>query len=158
MLVLEEKIKGGNKDAFVKKVIEISKFKNVHVVLGGWRRQFVIKKLIENKIPYSYFELPEVEIVNKMYNALDLYIISSRCEGGPQSLFECAYLKIPLLTTHSGQHNLIDNSCKYKLDQVLDVKIVEKSAHAVSLNRKNIDHLLDVNHIKVYDSYLKGLK
>ena len=145
-------------DIFVEKVCEISKFKDVHVVLGGWRRQFVINKLNENNIPYTYFELPSNDIVNKMYNALDLYIISSRCEGGPQSLFECAYLEIPQITTRVGQHIFIDDNCKYSIGEILTDEKLEKSKLSISANRKNIDSLLDYNHIEKYDDYFKNIE
>ena len=37
-----------------------------------------------------------------MYNCLDLYIVSSRYEGGPQAIFECALTKTPIISTNVG--------------------------------------------------------
>ena len=37
----------------IEKVKDISKFRDVHVLLGGWRRQFVIEKLEQFNIPYN---------------------------------------------------------------------------------------------------------
>ena len=37
-----------------------------------------------------------------MYNSLDLYIVSSRFEGGPQSIPECAATKTPIISTNVG--------------------------------------------------------
>ena len=42
------------------------------------------------------------ETINKLYNSLDLYIVSSRQEGGPQALLECAITKTPIISTDVG--------------------------------------------------------
>ena len=144
-------------DIFVRKVCDIAKFKDVHVLLGGWRRQYVIEKLKENNIAFSYLELPSHETVNIMYNALDLYIISSRCEGGPQSLFECAYLKVPLLSTKSGQHHFLDEKCKYDFEQILDEKFIKNANNTVENNFKNIKNLSYNKHIQAYDKFFEEI-
>ena len=46
-----------------------------------------------------HFELDEL---NELYNCLDLYIVSSRIEGGPQAIFECAITKTPIISTDVG--------------------------------------------------------
>jgi len=76
--------------------------KNIHVLLGGWRRQYVINRLRCSKIPFTYIERPSFDVVNKMYNSLDLYIVASRYEGGPQSIPECAATKTPIISTDVG--------------------------------------------------------
>ena len=76
--------------------------KNLHVVLGGWRRQYIISRLESMKVPYSYFERPSQEIINELYQAIDLYPITSRCEGGPQALIECGLLNIPVISRDIG--------------------------------------------------------
>ena len=43
-----------------------------------------------------------LEVVNKLYNVLDLYLVTSRVEGGPQAIFECALTKTPILSTKVG--------------------------------------------------------
>ncbi len=67
----------------------------IHVLLGGWRRQYMIKRLSDAGIPFTYIELPSQETINNMYQALDLYLVTARHEGGPQSLIECGLLNIP---------------------------------------------------------------
>jgi glycosyltransferase involved in cell wall biosynthesis len=80
---------------------------NIHVLLAGWRRQYVINRLSHNSIPYTYIELPDLDIVNELYNCLDLYVVASRCEGGPQSIVECALTKTPIISTNVGLAPLI---------------------------------------------------
>lgn len=90
-------------DLFVDAVKNIyEKNKKLYVVLGGWRRQYVISKLQHLNIPFSYFERPQQNIVNELYQTLDIYPITSRCEGGPQALIECGLLNIPVVSRDIG--------------------------------------------------------
>lgn len=75
---------------------------HLHVVLAGWRRQYIIARLETAKIPYSYFELPSQPIVNELYQTLDMYMISARQEGGPQALLECGLLGVPCISRDVG--------------------------------------------------------
>ena len=90
-------------DQFVEIVKSFSKRnKNLLVLLAGYRRQYLIKKLEEENIDYKYIELVDFEILNELYNCLDLYIVSSRIEGGPQAILECGITKTPLISTDVG--------------------------------------------------------
>lgn len=84
----------------VKKLFEDNK--NLKVVLSGKRRNYIINNLEEFGIPYKYFEMAPLKVVNELYNLLDLYIVSSRIEGGPQAILECAASKTPILSTKVG--------------------------------------------------------
>lgn len=90
-------------DRFIK--IVKSKFKidpNIEVVLTGKRRQYVISELTKLGIPFKYFEMVDSKLLNKLYNILDLYIVSSRIEGGPQAIIECGLSKTPIISTDVG--------------------------------------------------------
>ena len=54
------------------------------------------------KIKYYYFEMTTFKELNELYNILDLYIVASRVEGGPQAIFECAITKTPIISTDVG--------------------------------------------------------
>ena len=84
--------------------LEKEKNKNptLHVVLAGWRRQYIIGRLKQSNISYDYFERPPQQIINELYQTLDLYPITSRCEGGPQSLIECGLINIPVVSRNIG--------------------------------------------------------
>jgi len=73
-----------------------------HVLLAGWRRQYVINRLELEKVPYTYLERPPQQILNELYQTLDLYPVTSRCEGGPQSLIECGLLDIKVVSRNVG--------------------------------------------------------
>ncbi len=75
---------------------------NVQCVLSGWRRQYVMNRLDKAGIKYHYFEWADFETLNDLYNCLDLYLVSSRCEGGPQAIVEAAVTKTPIISTDVG--------------------------------------------------------
>ena len=76
--------------------------KNLTVILTGKRRQYLIKNFEKYEIDYKYFEMVDIGQVNELYNILDLYLVTSRVEGGPQAILECAITKTPILSTDVG--------------------------------------------------------
>ena len=146
-------------DIFVEKVKDIYRFKkDLHVVLSGWRRQYVISRLLEENIPYTYIELPSQEEINRLYCALDLYIVSSRCEGGPQSIFECSYLKIPIISTKAGQFRFLNKDCIYEFNETITEEKILNSLNSIDVN---YERFLKFDHkkiIKKYDQFFKELK
>lgn len=81
--------------------------RNLKVVLTGKRRNYVKDNLEKLSIPYKYFEMVDFKMLNELYNSLDLYIVSSRVEGGPQSILESAITKTPIISTNVGIANHI---------------------------------------------------
>lgn len=82
--------------------LESIKHKNPFVILAGWRRQYISKRLKDSNIEFIYIERPPHSVVNELYQSLDLYPVASRCEGGPQSLLECGLLKVPVVSRDVG--------------------------------------------------------
>lgn len=82
--------------------LEKIKSDNLYVVLAGWRRQYVIKCLESLSIKYTYFDRPNQPTLNDLYQCLDLYPVTSRCEGGPQALIECGLLEVPVISRPVG--------------------------------------------------------
>lgn len=74
----------------------------LHVLLAGWRRQYIIKRLEHSGIPYTYFELPSQETLSELYQCCDLYPVCSRYEGGPQALIEGGLLGVPMVSRNVG--------------------------------------------------------
>jgi len=100
-LISPKLIKGP--DLFIKIVKEMSlKNKNLKVVLTGKRRQFVISELEKYRIPYKYFEMVKSCQINELYNILDLYLVTSRLEGGPQAIVECGITRTPIISSNVG--------------------------------------------------------
>ena len=61
-----------------------------------------MNRLEKAGIKYHYFEWADFSVLNDLYNCLDLYLVSSRCEGGPQAIVECAITKTPIISTDVG--------------------------------------------------------
>jgi len=90
-------------DIFIEIVKNLyKKNKKLKVVLTGKRRGYIISELNKNNIPYKYFEMTNFSMMNQLYNILDLYLITSRLEGGPQALVECGQTKTPVISTDVG--------------------------------------------------------
>ena len=90
-------------DIFIEIVKNLYKKNNkLRVVLTGKRRDYVISELKKNNIPYRYFEMTNFSMMNDLYNILDLYLITSRLEGGPQALVECGQTRTPVISTDVG--------------------------------------------------------
>tara|TARA_Y100000034_G_scaffold20628_3_gene23617 strand:- start:8015 stop:8917 length:903 start_codon:yes stop_codon:yes gene_type:complete len=88
-------------DLFVEYVKKNRK-KNTHVLLGGWRRQYIINELEKDYIKYTMMPLVSRPTLRLMYAASDLYVVSSRHEGGPQAILEASAMKTPIISTDVG--------------------------------------------------------
>lgn len=89
-------------DLFCDYVENLAKQKDVHVLLNGWRRQYVMNRLRDANIKFTYHELPPISEVAKMYAACDLYVVAARHEGGPQAVLEAPAMKVPIISTNVG--------------------------------------------------------
>jgi glycosyltransferase involved in cell wall biosynthesis len=91
-------------DVFLK-ALEIlkTKVKNLFVLLSGPSRGYIKQGLDRLKIPYRHQYLDDYPRIGELFQCLDLYIISSREEGGPKAVLESMSAGIPLVTTRVGQ-------------------------------------------------------
>ena len=90
-------------DIFLKIIKEYyANNKNLVVLLTGFRRNYLIKHFEKLGIRYQYFEKCSQDEMNELLNILDLYIVSSRTEGGPRTIFECAITKTNIVSTDVG--------------------------------------------------------
>ena len=64
-----------------------------------------------------------MKTLNELYNSLDLYIVSSRIEGGPQAIFEAGLSKTPIISTNVGAAGEFLASCSiYKIENFKQAK------------------------------------
>jgi glycosyltransferase involved in cell wall biosynthesis len=119
--------------------------KNLKVVLTGKRRQYLINNLENLKIPYFYFEDIDEYQVNELYNILNLYLVTSRLEGGPQAIVECANIGTPILSTDVGiASEILHSKAIYNLENFQYSQTDEEFAH------KNVVDLTLPNGMKKY--------
>ena len=89
-------------DIFLKVVQNISKKFPVFVLLTGPARGYVKNGLEKMGVPYRHDYLQNYYDIVDYYNALDLYLVTSREEGGPKAILESMACGVPLVTTKVG--------------------------------------------------------
>jgi glycosyltransferase involved in cell wall biosynthesis len=98
---------------------------DVHVLLAGPRRHWIRRRLQEQKIPYTFVgrEIPgddfgvnilERKTLNELYAISNVSLVTSRWEGGPQSVMEAAAARCPILSTRVGlAMDLLEPECLF---------------------------------------------
>lgn len=88
-------------DVFVETVSRL-KHLNPFVLLTGPARGYVKQELEKYGIQFKHVYLKHPHDLPMMYHALDLYLITSRIEGGPKALLESWASGIPVVSTKVG--------------------------------------------------------
>ena len=108
--------------------------RNIEIILTGKRRNYIISELEKIGINYHYFEMVDFSVLNELYNCLDLYIVSSRYEGGPQSVLECGITKTPIISTKVGiADEILSPKSIYDVDNFSKAKPDVETAYENSL-------------------------
>ena len=138
-------------DRFLEVVKDLNnKHKNLHIVLTGKRRDYLVNELKKYQINYSYFEMANFGAINELYNCLDLYIVSSRYEGGPQSILECGVTKTPIISTDVGiASEILSSESIYDMNNFSEAKPNVGFAFNSSIEYASEKH---------FDKYFKMLK
>lgn len=89
-------------DVFVDAVTRLSRRHPVHVLLTGPARGYMKAELEKAGIPFTHTYLPDFNDLPRMFDGLDLYLVTSREEGGPKALLECMAAGVPFVTTRVG--------------------------------------------------------
>lgn len=128
-------------------------YKNLTVVLTGKRRQYLIKNFEKYEINYKYFEMVDIGQVNELYNILDLYLVTSRVEGGPQAILECAITKTPILSTDVGvASEILSKESIFNINNFSDSKVNVEYAYQKVQNYK-IPEGMKPFRTKLFGSY-----
>ena len=126
--------------------------KNTIVLLGGWRRQYLINRLEEAGIEYKYFEMAPLEKLKIMYAACDLYVVSSRVEGGPQAILESAAMKVPIVSTDVGMATaVLNDNCIFNVGE----KHYEPTDEDVEENYQKVSEFELKSHVNKYKKMLE---
>jgi len=114
--------------------------KNIHILLGGWRRQYIINRLKNNNIKYTLFEKTNLKTIQLLYASCDLYIVSSRYEGGPQAIIEAAAMEVPIISTDVGiassilpKNCIIDIEAEDYIPSKEDVKVCKENVNNIDI-------------------------
>lgn len=126
---LEPKLVKGP-DIFCDIVEKLAKVHPIHILLSGPARGYVINRLKEKDIPYSHFYFDDPNEVSQLYEALDLYLMTSRIEGGPKSITESWAMGVPYVGTKVGMVHDIGLDGRNFIE--IDGSNVEKSFQKIS--------------------------
>jgi glycosyltransferase involved in cell wall biosynthesis len=75
----------------------------LYVLLTGLARGYVRAELERLAIPYRHVVAASRRELAQAYHALDVYLVTSRQEGGPKGVLESMATGVPLVTTRVGQ-------------------------------------------------------
>jgi len=99
------------------------------VLLTGPARGYVRVELERRGIPSRHLLATSREELARAYQALDVYVVPSRQEGGPKGMLEAMATGVPLVTTRVGQAaELVDDG---RNGFLVDVEDAEAIADAV---------------------------
>jgi glycosyltransferase involved in cell wall biosynthesis len=89
-------------DLFVEAVRILARDLPVYVLLTGPARGYVAAGLEAAGIPFSHDYVRDYADLRHAYYALDLYLVTSREEGGPMALMESMSSRVPVISTPVG--------------------------------------------------------
>ena len=124
---------------------KISKEYKIHILLSGPARGYVVNFLKKNNIKFSHFYINKHEEMNDLYNLLDLYLVTSREEGGPLSIPETLACGVPIITSRVG---MADEFIKNDYNgYIVDIGNIEdyfkKFEKLIKLNKEELTNLKD---------------
>ena len=132
-------------DLFCDTVELIHKEKPLFVLLTGPSRGYVKKRLEKANIPFKHIYLEDYKKITDCFNALDLYLVTARLEGGPRAPMECMASGVPIISTKVGQTpEVIDHGENGYLTDIGD-------------NEKMKDYALEVlNNSELQEKFIKS--
>jgi len=123
-------------DLFVEAVIRLARRRKVHCLLTGPARGYVKARLGQAGIPFTHRMLPDYADVARMYGCLDIYLVTSREEGGPMSIMESMASGVPLVTTFVGMApDVIRDRENGMISKALDADSIASAAEELLSNR-----------------------
>lgn len=141
-------------DIFVRVVERLAKSYPIFVLLVGPARGYVKLNLERKGISYGNVGyLKDFKDVAKYYSALDLYLITSRIEGGPKALLEAMATGIPIISTKVGMApDIIREGYNGLLAEIDDVARLSEKAIGIIKDKNLTNHLKNnaLNTIKDY--------
>ena len=95
----------------------------IYALLTGPARGYVKNELKKNNIPFHHSFVQNLDELVPLYQALDIYLITSREEGGPLGLIESMSCGIPVVTTRVGMsEDVINKNMPGEISDTFDPK------------------------------------
>lgn len=130
-------------DIFCDAVEKLFKKFPIHVVLTGPARGYVKNRLEKSGISYTYRYLEKYDQVADYFRAIDLYLVTSREEGGPKSILESMASGIPIISTKVGMApDVIKNGTNGFLTEIGDVDVIVATTEKILSDENLRDTLI----------------
>jgi len=140
-------------DIFCQVIKKLSKKFDIHIFLTGPSRGYVKNKLDEYEIPYTHVFLENFLDIVECYNILDLYLVTSRTEGGPKALLESMAIGVPIVTTRVGMaEDIIKDGENGFIANVNDINQIYEYSSKLLENKELRDKFIS-NGLKVIENY-----
>lgn len=132
-------------DSFVRTMALLKeRIPQLFVLLSGPARGYVKQELTRRGIAHHHLLLKDYRDIAKMYQALDVYVVASREEGGPKSILESMASGVPLVTTRVGQAmDLVRHAVNGWMVDVEDVEGLAYYAERVHQRAAGIDGVIE---------------
>lgn len=154
-------------DIFLAVVAKLARrYSNLMILLTGPARGYVKQGLERLGVPYIHHFLPNYHDIVSYYQALDLYIIAARCEGGPAALLESWATGVPIVSTSVGMPaDLIKHGRNGMLADVEDIEgltqsamtLIENSALREQCRRQALKDVQQYNWPLIAEQYYQQL-
>jgi glycosyltransferase involved in cell wall biosynthesis len=89
-------------DIFLQVIAQLHQQQDIFVLLSGPARGYIIRGLEKLGVPHRHIFLDDFRNIPNLYHCLDLYLVTSREEGGPSSVLESLACGIPIVSTRVG--------------------------------------------------------
>ena len=126
----------------------------VFALLTGPARGYVKKELSKCGIPYFHKYPKNHNDLIRLYHALDVYLITSREEGGPMGLLESIACGTPVASTNVGMASdiICDKITGCLADQIEVENIAQKVEYLINMSNKEKEEL-QIRARKVVEKY-----
>jgi len=140
-------------DIFVKVLDKLKAKYDIFVLLLGPARGYVKEELNKIGVPYKHLYLKNYAEIPRYYNTLDLYLVTSRAEGGPKAILESMATRVPIVSTQVGMaSDLIKEDYNGLLAKIDDVAELSGKAENIISNKEFSDRLAK-NALNTITSY-----
>ncbi|MFC1907127.1 glycosyltransferase family 4 protein [Chloroflexota bacterium] len=131
-------------DIFIEVIDNIKSDYDIFVLLTGPARGYVKKELARIGVPYKHFFIKDYLAIPKYYNALDLYLVTSRAEGGPKAIAEAIAAGIPLVSTKVGMApDIVKDDYNGLLAEIEDVEALSEQTRRIIEDKELANQLVN---------------
>ena len=132
-------------DVFCEVIEKLARSHPIFILLTGPARGYVKKRLQKANIPFKHIFLDDYLEIVPYYQVLDLYLITSRAEGGPKAVLETMATGIPIIATKVGIcPEIIKNGQNGFLCEIESVESLVENCNIIlsdkSLQRKFVEN------------------